>query len=285
MKRTTKFLAVTASSLVVAAGRQPTVASASAPPQVVCDKGTPACQPLRIERNKQYRLKFHDEISDTALDTSVWNNGWSEGWHDDATGISGPVTKSERACYDKNNVSVSGGSLHLRLEQRQSTCNGGDNVPKNMEFTGSHVNTSRKFEFARGVFETRVHIEPRANGAPGCSNFSSAWTNGHKWPVQGEIDLYECLASTAQWHIHTENGQVGGAKLPLSGWHTMSYECRPTEITFRYDGEVVGVQPYTKDFMHYIILINSVGIWAGPNRAPSDFQVDYVRVWQTSKGK
>lgn len=242
----------------------------------------------------RYRLIFDDEFSGHRLDASTWNIGWTEGWHDDETGISGPVNGLETACYDRRNVSVRGGVLHLKVTERDASCAGATTPPERrvMHAVGAHVNTAHKFDFVHGVYEVRVFIPAAADGS-GCANFPAIWSDGYSWPADGEIDLFECLweqeggPGEGQWHIHTrEDGSFegGGAAGAMTGWHTVSYEWTSTRLTFRYDGKVVGTTTaYGPQSPQYLILNNTTGrTWPGPDRLPADLRIDYVRVYQVA---
>lgn len=203
-----------------------------------------------------WHAKFADEFNGAALDTSKWTPGWF------GTGITGPVNSAETVKYNSANVSVSGGSLHLKIA-------GG---------YGAHINSDGKYSFSRGAVEYRAWF-PASGGQ--VANWPALWDNGQSWPGDGENDTAEGLSGQVctYWHASgTDAGSCHGASYAGS-WHTFGYEWTPTKVTWYYDGVKVREQATTVASPHYLILQNTQGEYGGPN-ANTDLRVDYVRVWQ-----
>jgi beta-glucanase (GH16 family) len=200
--------------------------------------------------------KFSDEFSASALDTSKWTPGWF------GTGITGPVNSAETVRYSSANVSVSGGVLHLKIQNGY----------------GAHINSDGKYSFSRGAVEYRAFL-PASGGQ--VANWPALWDNGQSWPADGENDTAEGLSGQVctYWHASgTDAGSCHGGTY-AGAWHTYGYEWTPTKVTWYYDGAKVREQATTVSSPHYLILQNTQGEYGGPN-ASADLQVDYVRVWQ-----
>lgn len=203
-----------------------------------------------------WHAKFADEFNATALDTSKWTPGWF------GTGITGPVNSAETVRYSSANVSVSGGFLHLKIQNGY----------------GAHINSDGKYSFSRGAVEYRAFL-PASGGQ--VANWPALWDNGQSWPGDGENDTAEGLSGQVctYWHASgTDAGSCHGASYAGS-WHTFGYEWTPTKVTWYYDGVKVREQATTVASPHYLILQNTQGAYGGPN-ANTDLRVDYVRVWQ-----
>jgi hypothetical protein len=203
-----------------------------------------------------WKPKFADEFRASALDTSKWTPGWF------GTGITGPVNSAETVKYNSANVSVSGGALHLKIQNGY----------------GAHINSDGKYSFSRGAVEYRAFL-PASGGQ--VANWPALWDNGQSWPADGENDTAEGLSGQVctYWHASgTDAGSCHGGTY-AGAWHTYGYEWTPTKVTWYYDGAKVREQATTVSSPHYLILQNTQGEYGGPN-ASADLQVDYVRVWQ-----
>jgi beta-glucanase (GH16 family) len=224
-----------------------------------------------------WAMKFSDEFNGTALNTTTWQPGWF------GSGITPPVNSAEKQCFDARQATVSGGALHLALVARALTCGGvkrsyaSGMVTSNPDALGA----GNGYQFTGGVVEYRVFIPSDAAGR--CANWPAVWSNGQNWPTTGEIDTYECLSSSASWHLHSDlAGQASdgpGANVvgAYTGWHTFSSNWQPRSVTFYFDGKAVGSHAFTVPSPHYLIMNNAS---ASTTPLPADMLVDYVRVWQ-----
>jgi beta-glucanase (GH16 family) len=110
------------------------------------------------------------------------------------------------------------------------------------------------------------------------------WADGQSpWPTNGEDDVLEGLGGEACFHFHSPSGGPGSCVAGnLSGWHTFASDWQPGSVTYYYDGAQVGrITTGITSSPMYLILSNTVSsAMGGPTVAPSDMQVDYVRVWQ-----
>ncbi|MCG6500424.1 family 16 glycosylhydrolase, partial [Kitasatospora sp. A2-31] len=204
-----------------------------------------------------------------SLDGSKWNPNW----FGCATCTTPPVNGAESAAYAPSQISESGGSLHLKAEQKPATVNG-----KNYAYTSGLVNTNGKAQFTYGAFEARIYLP--ASGSQ-VANWPAFWTDGQNWPADGELDVMEGLSGQACYHFHSPSGGPGGcAPGNYSGWHTFGADWQPGSVTYYYDGVKVGqITSGITSAPMYLILNNAVYA-SGPTVTPADMQVDYVRVWQ-----
>jgi beta-glucanase (GH16 family) len=199
--------------------------------------------------------------------------------------VTQPVNDSELQCYDSRHVSVFGGSLHLELAPQPETCGG-----KSRSYASGLISSNpdalgagKGFQFTYGLVEFRAYVPGAAGG--GCANWPALWTDGQNWPVDGEIDVYECLSRSASWHLHSDtsggagDGPGGWPSGTYTGWHTFAADWEPGSVTFYYDGTNVGSRGYSVTSPNYLILNNAVDS-SDAITAPTDVRVDYVRVWR-----
>jgi beta-glucanase (GH16 family) len=197
---------------------------------------------------------------------------------------------NESQYYHPNQVSVWGGSLHLRA----------DNDP-NWSF-GRQYNSGlvRSWqEWSHGRFEVRAKV-PYGQGF-----WPAIWLlpRGASWPAGGEIDIMEArgdlpwrISSALHWgwdvnsHQYVSQAYESGANFQ-EDYHVYAVEWEVGTVRFYVDG----VQHYTlyepavgiPDTPKSIVLNLAVGgdysgypDWTTP--FPSQFDIDYVRVWQRS---
>jgi beta-glucanase (GH16 family) len=220
-----------------------------------------------------WALRFDDEFDGTTLDQSRWNTGWF------GTGVTRAVNPAEIACYNSDNVSVTGGDLKLALRNQPETCAG-----KTQPYSGAMVNTNNKYEYTYGYAEVRMFIPATADGT--MANWPVFWTNGANWPKDGEDDIAEGLRGRMDYRYHyadaSGNYQTQGFTLPQnwSGWHTFGAEWAAGSTKYFYDGVLVGQLSAGSSSPNYLILAYTQGQWLGPTVTPADLLVDYVRVWQ-----
>jgi beta-glucanase (GH16 family) len=214
-------------------------------------------------------LIFNDEFDGTALNLSKWRPNWLGG---SDTAITKPVNSAETSCYDPQQVSVQNGELDLTAVAR--TCS-------SWRFASGMVQSNGKFSFTYGYVEARIWTPAGAGVWP------AFWTDGQKWPTDGEIDVLEAYGtnrSTYHYHYAGCGGDCGpGGAVDVagatSGWHTYAADWRPGAITWYYDGKPVW--SYTTGIVsspHYLIL--NLGLNSTSSTLPAKMRVDYVRVWK-----
>lgn len=215
---------------------------------------------------------FRDDFNGATLDLSKWRPNWLAGT-DDA--ITKPVNSAELSCYDPAQVSVSGGSLHLRAANRSCRANNGVTYP----YASGLIESAHDFTFTYGRIEARVFIPGSASAA----NWPAFWANGTgTWPVTGELDVMEGLEGHACWHFHSTAGGPGGCA-PWSnptGWHTFAADWQPGSVTYFYDGVQVGrlASGITAAPMYLIFNLGLSTSISPPVQLPSEMLVDWVRV-------
>ncbi len=206
-----------------------------------------------------WNLNFNDEFDGSNIDTNKWY-------------LSSAAQNGGLQCYEPGQVSVSGGYLHLLLEQRTSTCTG-----TTREYVSGSINS--KYTFTYGAFEARMYVPGTQDGK--VANWPAWWTVA--WPAVGEIDVVEGLSGDSCWSVHPELKDPGGCVSPTIGWHTFGAEWKVGSVDFYYDGLKVGTaQNYTPTNPNYAVLDNALASWSGTPVVPSDLQVDYVRIWSAT---
>ena len=214
---------------------------------------------------------FDDEFTGTSINTTYWGLGWQA-----KTGISGPINSGEAVSYTSANVSVSGGFLNLALTGTSGA--NGACVTTNTNGTGGTAGFAFTYPAA---FECRANM-PQYNG--GIPNWTAIWLDGQQWPADGEIDIQESLGNgttSSEYHVH-DNAYpdgTGGAVTQATpyGWHTYGCYWTAGQISYYYDGVLVGSTP-TDGFRGplYIILNYT---YFNLQSVPVTMQVDWVRVW------
>ncbi len=214
---------------------------------------------------------FADEFASGKLDTTKWSVGWL------ASGVTKPVNSAEVCCYAPECVTVSGSNLRLHLINKAQKANDGKTYP----YSSGLVHTAGKHEFTYGAFEARVF----SPGHGSIYNWPAFWMDGHSWPLDGEIDIFEGLSGSAAWHFHFQDSsghpaQDGGdVHGDYSGWHVYGAHWAAGQIHYYYDGHLVGsvVGPQVTSKPMFLILNYGA---SGHPLVPNSMQVDYVRVWK-----
>ncbi len=234
-------------------------------------------------------LVFSEEFDGAALNTSRWHTcSW---W---ATSTCSIETNNELELYTKNNVSVANGMLKLQARRENAVAWNG----KTYNYTSGMVSTGGRsgeiapgFTFKYGYMESRVKI-PAGKGL-----WPAFWTlpADYSWPP--EIDVMEIIGdkpNVQEMHYHyiDASGAQRSAGKNWAGpdfsqdWHTFGVDWQPGSLVWYVDGverwrftdAAVTSKPA------YLLLNLAVGgNWPGSPDAstpfPSDYLVDYVRVW------
>ena len=231
---------------------------------------TPALGPARPAPT----LLFGDDFDGLALDAQRWAAC--------STAATSPCANNHLARYDEGNASVADGVL--TLEARRD----GAAAPS---YTSGGI--SSVFAFTYGYMEARVKI-PAGRGL-----WPAFWTlpADGSWPP--EIDVMEILGhrpNVTQMHYHwgaSDRAPGKAWKGPdfSAGWHTFGVDWQPRSLVWYVDGverwrftsAAVTAEP------HFLLLNLAVGgAWPGaPDAAtpfPSEYLVDYVRVWDRFPG-
>lgn len=243
-----------------------------------------------------WKCTFDDEFNGTRLDTTKWiaQNDMPSG---DPSGT--------YACMENspNNVSVSGGYLHLSLIQVAAPvkCSGAS-APTT--YTTGQVSTWHLFSQEYGRFEAR--ILNTATTAPGLQEDFWLWPDDRytvlNWPTTGEIDvaeLYSVYPTIVVPFLHTALDSLGavfsGANTNTEWncaaqrgvWNTYTLTWTATSITVAVNGTTCLVNTSANPAFNerYIVaLTQGMGLGGNaptPGNVPTgSTEVDYVRVWK-----
>lgn len=257
-------------------GPKPTATTAPAPapaPVPAPEPGPqPATEPAPVDASPKplgvagnWTLKFQDEFNGTTLDRTKWTTSWFGG---------GTMNK---VATSPNNVSIVDGKLHLKLSDAN---------------TGALVSTNDwdaakpGYKFKTGYVEARILFPGSgwATGTDGCFNWPAFWTNGNRWPTDGENDIAEVLSGKMTVNYHSSTGAHNQGVVPgawCGAYHTYGMHRMADKVDIYYDG--VKVKSYAtndNNAPQYIIL--NVGK-SGTNPVYGDasqVKVEYVRAWQ-----
>ena len=253
-------------------------------------RGVPAAAaPLPVGSAGGANLMFSDEFDGAALNTSTWHTcSW---W---ATSTCSIETNNELELYTKNNVSVANGTLKLQARKENAVAWNG----KTYNYTSGMVSTGgRQGEKAPGFTFKYGYAEARVKVPAGQGLWPAFWTlpANYDWPP--EIDVMEIIGdepNVTHMHYHYLDG-AGTHRGPgaswagpdfSADWHTFGVDWQPGSLVWYVDG--VERHRFTSSFVtaepQYLLLNLAVGgNWPGsPDSStafPSDYLVDYVRVW------
>lgn len=230
-----------------------------------------------------YDLVWSDEFDGSSLDLSNWNIEITDTPHN-----------NEMQAYVNRNYYVSGGFLHIVAKREDSG---------SKHYTSSRMNTQGKRDFLYGKFEARLKM-PKGKGLWPAFWLMPTWKGG-QWPSTGEIDIMETVGSdpynshsTLHYGYSVQQHQWKGDSVSVPGgyysdFHVYSCEWQPGKITFYLDGKLFSTRtpqecqpwPFDSNNKFYVILNFAVGgDWPGaPDGStpfPSEFVIDYVRVYQ-----
>lgn len=179
-------------------------------------------------------------------------------------------------------VSVSGGMLHLLTRQQSVTAANGTRF----NYTAGFISSYQKFEMSSGYVEMRAQISTDPGTWPAFWMLSS---NG--WPpeddvaefITGQSLLHQGLAYGARGSVHWDDTDIYNP-LP-TGFHTYGMQWGPGYQIFNMDGMITHVTrgSYVPNGPMYLLLSTGVSQQFPPTSAtafPNSFDVDYVRVYQ-----
>jgi len=214
-----------------------------------------------------WTLKFDDEFNGNTLDA----NKWAPCWFDSGGDKCGSVQNDGVYTY-KSNVRIENGNLILTLSAPTKGAAVTTN-PKGGAKTG--------YQFTTGVVEARIFFPGDKNGV--CYNWPAWWTDGQKWPDDGENDIAEVLNGQITFNYHSLSGAHNfnaiGAR--CGEWHIYTLNRQATYSEVYLDGRLV--KRYATDDSRkpqYLILnvaYDKNHLLTGPDGA---MRVDWVRAWQ-----
>ena len=243
---------------------------------------------------KGYTKVWEDNFEGDSLNMKDWNIETHEpGW----------VNAELQEYTESGNYTVKDGTLTIIPKKTQ-------NADGTYSYSSARINTQNKHDFKYGIMEAKMKF-PKGQGylpafwmMPTDENFYG------QWPKCGEIDIAEVMGQDTKKlygtiHYGEPHAQSQGTEVLKKGdfsdeWHTCAVEWEPGSIKWYVDGrlyheehswyskttgqgEVTYPAPFDQNF--YLILNLAVGgSWVGyPDETTSfdsNFQVDYVRVYQ-----
>lgn len=243
-------------------------------------------------REPGWNLVFGDEFEGGGLDGARWVTCYW--WAIDGCAIG---TNGELEWYQPANVRVTDGALHLEARREQVTTPDGELRAFTSGMVSSGRATSNQEEAPRFAF-TYGRAEIRAQIPVGQGLWPAFWLLPLDHESRPEIDVMEILGhdtGTLRMHYHyTEDGERASLGRNLSagdlavGWHTYTIEWAPQALVWYLDGHEVwrvedrGLIP--DEPMYLIVNLAVGGEFPGdPDEStpfPTQYEVDYVRVWQ-----
>jgi len=252
---------------------------------------------------------FDDEFDASTGDGSALNRSW---WTPQVSATSGYITGPypNYACYldSPQNISVSGGALHLTARHEARFYCG--SYPAN--YSSGMVTTIGHFSQTYGRFEVRAQLPPTT--AAGLQETLWLWpvndTFYGSWPASGEVDFSEfyseyssldipvlhynydssttntasntntatnyCQINNSQYNDYAVVWQPGSFQITINGNLCLTDNYVP-------DNGLTSPEPFNQPF--FIALTQALGIGTNafnPSTTPlpATTNIDYVRVWK-----
>jgi beta-glucanase (GH16 family) len=255
-----------------------------------------------------WTCSFDDEFDSTTGDANALNTSV---WTPQQTAASGFTTGQYPyyVCYvnSPNNISVSGGALHLTVRQETTpvNCGGGPNY-----YTGGMVSSAYSFSQTYGRFEVRAQLPPTT--VAGLQETLWLWpvnsTLYGSWPASGEVDFSEFYSqysnldvpyihynySTSDPATNTNTVTAYNCQISVGQYNVYAVVWSPGTFTITVNGQncltdnyvpsnVASPAPFNQPF--FIALTQALG--EGSNAfnpsstpLPATTSIDYVRVWK-----
>ena len=238
-----------------------------------------------------WNLAFADEFGGTTLDGQKWHTcHW---WASTTCSIE---TNNELELYTRNNVSVADGALKLQARRENAVAWNG----RTYSYTSGMVSTGGKVdEIDPGFVFTYGYVEARVKVPKGQGLWPALWLlpANHEWPP--EIDVMEILGDEPTvTHMHYHYLRPDGSHADVGSswagpdfsadWHTFAVDWSPEALVWYVDGveraRFTDAANITSEPSYVLLNLAVGGTWPGAPDAstpfPSDYLVDYVRVWQ-----
>jgi beta-glucanase (GH16 family) len=282
----------------------PFLADTSTVPQTTTSDGKSDCGGVTIYKSDgtPWTCTFDDEFDGTAVNTNLWTI--------EQTSQNGYHSGQECFVNSPNNVSVSGGALHLTVQKEASTfvCNSPQGSYAT-QYTSGEVYSLDHFSQTNGYFEVKAKF-PAAT-VSGLQSSLWLWPvnpnyYGSTWPASGEIDIAEWYSEYPNLAIpYIHYNPAGGAGSDpnvtndycnvsnTSGYNTYGAIWTPQSITIQIDGKTClvdnwnpaspEVKPDPFNMPFFINLTQALGIntnaFNGNTQLPATTSIDWVRVW------
>lgn len=254
---------------------------------------------------------FDDEFDPSTGDGTALNTSW---WIPQVTATSGYTTGplGNEACYvnSPNNISVSGGALHLTVRKEAAPFLCGLVLT---QYTAGMVSTYERFNQTYGRFEVRAQLP--STTAAGLQETLWLWpvndTLYGSWPASGEVDFsefysqystldipyihYDYSSATVNPATDTNTVTATNCQIVPSAYNDYAVAWTPGSFTITIngttclvdnyipDGGLTSPAPFNQPF--FIALTQALGIGTNAfNPAttplPATTSIDYVRVWK-----
>ncbi|MBQ8362536.1 MAG: glycoside hydrolase family 16 protein [Thermoguttaceae bacterium] len=300
MKRVARFSPLFAALAVSLSTFNAFAADASdASTRVVDSKNVP--QTIKTSDGRELKLVWNDEFDGVgAPDPEKW--GYEIGY----------IRNNEAQYYSDRleNVFQKDGALTIRTLKEKFPIAGkpGSKGRDFAEYTSGSINTFKKAGWLYGRVEVRARL-PKGKGI-----WPAIWMMGTNrdevgWPRCGEIDIMEYVGkepgrvygtihmrrrgAAESWKVVSKGNNVEPGN-PEGRFCVYALEWTEDKLTILVDEEVVleflrseeekktEVWPFDKP--HYLLLNTAIGgAWGGEiadDTCPTDYQIDYVRVYQ-----
>ena len=275
---------------------------------------TPICSgevPPSKPGGGSWTCTFDDEFDASTGDANALDTSW---WVPQVTATSGYATGplGSEACYENspNNISVSGGALHLTVRQEPAPFLCGALLT---QYTAGMVSTYGIFNQTYGRFEVRAELPPTT--ASGLQETLWLWpvndTLYGSWPTSGEVDFsefysqysnldipyihYDYSESTVNATTHTNTVTAYNCQITPGQYNDYAVVWTPGSFTITVngsicliddylpDGGLIAPEPFDQPF--FIALTQALGIGTNSFNAlttplPATTSIDYVRVWK-----
>jgi beta-glucanase (GH16 family) len=251
-----------------------------------------ASAPDPYQRPDLWRIVFSDEFTDPALNTRSWTACY---WWDNQGCTN--LDNREMEWYLPGNVSVSDGLLRLTAVQREHRSPTGAVYP----YTSGMVSTGRstyqldqptRFSFMYGF------VEVRARAPHGQGLWPAIWMLPTSHQEKPEIDIMQMNGRDPGARVYFNYFDMKGY-LRVSGkevdspnfadqWHTYAVNWTPDKISWYVDGVMIHTfsnATYIPNEPMYLLITLAVGgtFVGAPDQHtpfPSQFEIDYVRIWK-----
>ena len=282
------------------ATRTPTTALSPTATSVPVATSTPvpsatATQPART-------LLFADEFDGASLDGNKWSTCYWWSAPDNGCTIG---SNAELEWYQPSGALVSDGTLKLRAERRTVVAQPSG---KTYDYTSGMVTTggiehvrAPQFAFTYGYAEARVKVPAGRGLWPAFWLLPKDGLPNSSPDSRPEIDVVEIIGdkpaeANFNFHYRTASGATGDRGSEWvgpdfsAGWHTFAIDWHPGAIVWYVDGverwRFADAANVPAEPMYLLLNLAVGGTWPGSPDAstafPADYQVDYVRVWDSA---
>lgn len=200
---------------------------------------------------KTWGVVFNDEFNGTSLDTTKWITCNPSAY------ACGPPFNGEQQLYTPQNVTVSGGFLHLIARKETTSGPTSTGGTKSYSYTSGMISSGpdnqgynnagyKGFQYQYGYYQSRVKL-PAGNGF-----WPSEWMKADQdkygtWPGSGEYDMYEVPGNDpTELHMTEHDGNNGGAGDGVTkhvadlsaGFHVFGFDWEPDHLAWYLDGQL-----------------------------------------------